>query len=193
MRLPVIVVVPEPEIDRVPLLALVIVPLMISFLVGSPRLMVGSPPPESAVMVIGTASEMIRDGVRVIVGGVQGHGRHMGGRDGHRGGTGPGDESRSRAGHGNGHRGVRQRVDARRELDAEPVWSARRNGKSQFAAVTEGQSGVSEHAHGGVGGSAETGNVFRHDLVTVGVAQGDIGIRESLGRGGESLVSGRSA
>ena len=192
MRLPVIVVVPEPEIDRVPLLALVIVPLMVSFWVGSPRLMVGSPPPESAVMVIGTASEMILM-VSVFIGGVQGHGRHMGGRDGHRGGTGPGDESRSRAGHGNGHRGVRQRVDARRELDAEPVRNARRNGKSQVAAVTEGQSGGSEHAHGGVGGSAETGNVFRHDLVTVGVAQGDIGIRESLGRGGESLVSGRSA
>ena len=42
-----------------PLLALVMVPLMISLLVGSPRLMVGSPPPESAVMVIGTASEMM--------------------------------------------------------------------------------------------------------------------------------------
>ena len=47
----------------------------------------------------------------------------------------------SRAGHGNGHCGVRQRVDARRELDAEPVGNARRNRKSQVAAVIEGQSG----------------------------------------------------
>ena len=42
-----------------PLLAFVIAPLMVSFFAGSPRLMVGSPPPESAVMVIGAASEMM--------------------------------------------------------------------------------------------------------------------------------------
>ena len=141
MRLPVMVVVPEPEIDRVPLLALVMVPLMISFIGRVAEV-------DGGVAATGIGSDGDGDGVGNdidgvrVIGGVQGHGRHIGGRDGHRGGTGPGDESRSRAGHGNGHRGVRQRVDARRELDAEPVRNARSNGKSQVAGVIEGQGGA---------------------------------------------------
>ena len=105
----------------VPLLALVMVPLIDSLFVGSPRLMVGSPPPESAVMVMGTASEMILM-VSVLSSEVS---KVM--ADTSAAGmvtvevpapvTNPAPR-RSR----NGHRGVRQRVDARRELDAEPVW-----------------------------------------------------------------------
>ena len=60
MRLPVMVVVPAPEMDSAPLLALVIVPLMVSFWLGSPSTMEGTRPPESAVMVMGTAPETIR-------------------------------------------------------------------------------------------------------------------------------------
>ena len=99
------------------------------------------------MIVMGTASEMISIAVGVIRG-VEGHGRHIGGRDGHRGGTGPGNESRTHARHRDGHRGVRQRVDARRELDAEPIWNARSSGKGQVARATEGQCGRSQHAHG---------------------------------------------
>ena len=110
------------------------------------------------------------------------------------GGAGPGDKARAGTGHRNGHGGIGQRVDPRREMDAEPVGRTGRGGKGQVAGIIEGQGGVAEVARGGVGGGAETGNVFRHDLVSVGVAQGDTLVSVKVWvEGGASLVSGRSA
>ena len=108
------VVVPEPE-DRQTAIAGVGDGAADDFVIGRVAEVDGG------VAASGIGGDGDRDGVGndtdgvCAIAGVQDHGGHVGGRDGHRGGARTRDEARPGAGHGDGHRGVRQRVDARRQ------------------------------------------------------------------------------